>query len=32
VSRRPLASIYLGGEAGAPPLEGPASRLSVVAA
>jgi dipeptidase E len=32
VSRRPLASTYLGGEAGAPLVEAPASRLSVVVA
>jgi len=32
VSRRPLPSTYLGGEAGGPPVEGPASRLSVVVA
>jgi dipeptidase E len=32
VSRRPLASTYLGGEAGAPPVEAPANRLSVVVA
>jgi dipeptidase E len=32
VSRRPLASFYLGGEPGAAPVKAPAGRLSVVAA